>query len=163
MSAAATGAKVVTLKQPAPAEAHATLRGVTRIFQLPKSTLHALGPIDLDLAKGEFFSVVGPSGGLFRFKTRPALRDDYPSLRTIHRDQGLGVSTNRLRRVVSARSRDLALRRASRKSSIVAATSLAFAPLHLRRCCWAKPSPTRHATGRHSTHIRSPAASELQG
>ena len=62
MSAAATGAKVVTLKQPAPAEAHATLRGVTRIFQLPKSTLHALGPIDLDLAKGEFFSVVGPSG-----------------------------------------------------------------------------------------------------
>ena len=63
MSAAAAGAKVVTLKQqPALAEAHATLRGVTRVFQLPKSTLHALGPIDLDLAKGEFFSVVGPSG-----------------------------------------------------------------------------------------------------
>ncbi|WP_332695763.1 ABC transporter ATP-binding protein [Bosea sp. (in: a-proteobacteria)] len=50
------------MPQPAPVEAHATLRGVTRVFQLPKSTLHALGPIDLDLAKGEFFSVVGPSG-----------------------------------------------------------------------------------------------------
>ena len=63
MNPATAGAKVVTLKQqPAPVEAHATLRGVTRIFQLPKSTLHALGPIDLDLAKGEFFSVVGPSG-----------------------------------------------------------------------------------------------------
>ncbi|MGW9331661.1 ABC transporter ATP-binding protein [Bosea sp. NPDC055594] len=63
MNPAAAGAKVVTLKQqPAPVEAHATLRGVTRVFQLPKSTLHALGPIDLDLAKGEFFSVVGPSG-----------------------------------------------------------------------------------------------------
>ncbi len=63
MSAAAAGAKVVPLMpQPAPVEAHATLRGVTRVFQLPKSTLHALGPIDLDLAKGEFFSVVGPSG-----------------------------------------------------------------------------------------------------
>jgi len=45
-----------------PGEVHARLRGVTRVFQLPKSTLHALGPIDLDLAKGEFFSVVGPSG-----------------------------------------------------------------------------------------------------
>jgi NitT/TauT family transport system ATP-binding protein len=48
--------------QPLTGDAHATLRGVTRVFTLPKSTLHALGPIDLDLAKGEFFSVVGPSG-----------------------------------------------------------------------------------------------------
>ena len=41
--------------------AHATLRGVTRVY--PGATpLHALGPIDLDLARGEFFSVVGPSG-----------------------------------------------------------------------------------------------------
>ncbi|HEV2512565.1 ABC transporter ATP-binding protein [Bosea sp. (in: a-proteobacteria)] len=46
----------------ATAPAHARLRGVTRVFDLPKSTLHALGPVDLDLAKGEFFSVVGPSG-----------------------------------------------------------------------------------------------------
>ena len=34
------------------------LRGVTRVF----GGLHALGPIDLDIAAGEFFSVVGPSG-----------------------------------------------------------------------------------------------------
>ena len=60
---AASGAKVVPLApQSAAAPAHARLRGVTRVFQLPKSTLHALGPVDLDLAKGEFFSVVGPSG-----------------------------------------------------------------------------------------------------
>jgi NitT/TauT family transport system ATP-binding protein len=62
MSGAASGAKVVPLEQPLTGEAHATLRGVTRVFALPKTTLHALGPIDLDLAKGEFFSVVGPSG-----------------------------------------------------------------------------------------------------
>jgi NitT/TauT family transport system ATP-binding protein len=48
--------------QAAAIQAHARLRGVTRVFDLPKSTLHALGPVDLDLAKGEFFSVVGPSG-----------------------------------------------------------------------------------------------------
>ena len=41
--------------------AHATLRGVTRVY--PGVTpVHALGPLDLDLARGEFFSVVGPSG-----------------------------------------------------------------------------------------------------
>ena len=60
---AASGAKVVPLApQTAAAPAHARLRGVTRVFDLPKSTLHALGPVDLDLAKGDFFSVVGPSG-----------------------------------------------------------------------------------------------------
>jgi NitT/TauT family transport system ATP-binding protein len=41
--------------------AHATLRGVTRVY--PGVTpVHALGPLDLDLSRGEFFSVVGPSG-----------------------------------------------------------------------------------------------------
>ena len=40
------------------APAHASLRGVTRRF----GAVHALGPLDLDLAAGEFFSVVGPSG-----------------------------------------------------------------------------------------------------
>jgi NitT/TauT family transport system ATP-binding protein len=37
----------------------AALRGVTRVFN---GTLHALGPVDLDLKSGEFFSIVGPSG-----------------------------------------------------------------------------------------------------
>jgi NitT/TauT family transport system ATP-binding protein len=41
--------------------AHARLRGVTRVFS-GKLPVHALGPIDLDLTRGEFFSVVGPSG-----------------------------------------------------------------------------------------------------
>jgi NitT/TauT family transport system ATP-binding protein len=41
---------------------HAALVGVTRVYQTQGRTLHALGPIDLNLAKGEFFSVVGPSG-----------------------------------------------------------------------------------------------------
>jgi NitT/TauT family transport system ATP-binding protein len=44
-------------------EPHVALRGVTKRFVTTAgSTLHALGPIDLDLARGEFFSVVGPSG-----------------------------------------------------------------------------------------------------
>ena len=37
---------------------HARLIGVTRDFGL----LHALGPVDLELRRGEFFSVIGPSG-----------------------------------------------------------------------------------------------------
>jgi NitT/TauT family transport system ATP-binding protein len=40
---------------------HARLRGVTRVFT-GKLPVHALGPLDLDLNRGEFFSVVGPSG-----------------------------------------------------------------------------------------------------
>ena len=41
--------------------AHASLRGVTRVYP-GTPPVHALGPIDLDLAQGEFFAVVGPSG-----------------------------------------------------------------------------------------------------
>jgi len=37
------------------------LRGVTRVYS-DVAPVHALGPLDLDLAHGEFFSVVGPSG-----------------------------------------------------------------------------------------------------
>jgi NitT/TauT family transport system ATP-binding protein len=48
---------------PSDEQLHVHLKGVTRTFQLPNgSALHALGPIDLDLRRGEFFSVVGPSG-----------------------------------------------------------------------------------------------------
>jgi NitT/TauT family transport system ATP-binding protein len=39
----------------------ASLRGVVRRYE-GAQPVHALGPIDLDLARGEFFSVVGPSG-----------------------------------------------------------------------------------------------------
>jgi NitT/TauT family transport system ATP-binding protein len=39
--------------------AHVALRGVTRVYP---GGVHALGPIDLDLERGEFFAVVGPSG-----------------------------------------------------------------------------------------------------
>jgi NitT/TauT family transport system ATP-binding protein len=45
----------------AEAPVHARLRGVTRVFDGALS-VHALGPLDLDLQRGEFFSVVGPSG-----------------------------------------------------------------------------------------------------
>ena len=37
------------------------MRGVTRVYS-GVTPVHALGPLDLDLAHGEFFSVVGPSG-----------------------------------------------------------------------------------------------------
>ena len=43
------------MSDPAP---HIRLRGVERRYE----TVHALGPLDLDIAEGEFFSVVGPSG-----------------------------------------------------------------------------------------------------
>jgi NitT/TauT family transport system ATP-binding protein len=41
-----------------------SLRGVTKVFPGHDGhpDVHALGPIDLDIAKGEFFTVVGPSG-----------------------------------------------------------------------------------------------------
>ena len=41
-----------------------SLRGVSKVFSSghPPAPLHALGPIDLDLKRGEFFAVVGPSG-----------------------------------------------------------------------------------------------------
>ncbi|HEX2943420.1 MAG TPA: ABC transporter ATP-binding protein [Rhodopila sp.] len=41
--------------------AHAVLHGVTRVYP-GASPVHALGPIDLSIARGSFFSVVGPSG-----------------------------------------------------------------------------------------------------
>jgi len=42
---------------------HARLSGVTKLFETPQATaVHALGPIDLDLARGEFITLVGPSG-----------------------------------------------------------------------------------------------------
>ncbi len=40
---------------------HVSLLGVVRRYDGPP-VVHALGPIDLELARGEFFSVVGPSG-----------------------------------------------------------------------------------------------------
>jgi len=44
--------------------AHILLRDVTRIYAAGAigHDVHALGPIDLQLQKGEFFAVVGPSG-----------------------------------------------------------------------------------------------------
>ena len=47
-----------------PREVHARLAGVTRTYPGVggQPAVHALGPVDLDLQKGEFFAVVGPSG-----------------------------------------------------------------------------------------------------
>ncbi|MGK9232247.1 ABC transporter ATP-binding protein [Inquilinus limosus] len=44
--------------------AQVSLRGVDKVFPRPGKAepIHALGPIDLELRRGEFFSVVGPSG-----------------------------------------------------------------------------------------------------
>lgn len=43
---------------------HVSLRGVTRVYAAGATAngVHALGPIDLQLMKSEFFAVVGPSG-----------------------------------------------------------------------------------------------------
>lgn len=51
------------MKTPDGADVHARLTGVTRVFDLASGAkLQALGPIDLDIKRGEFFGVVGPSG-----------------------------------------------------------------------------------------------------
>ena len=42
-------------------QAHVSLTKVVRNYEGPP-IVHALGPIDLDIRRGEFFSVVGPSG-----------------------------------------------------------------------------------------------------
>jgi NitT/TauT family transport system ATP-binding protein len=44
--------------------AQVTLRGVTKVFPAAAGgkEVHALGPIDIEIRKGEFFAVVGPSG-----------------------------------------------------------------------------------------------------
>ena len=44
--------------------AHVSLRGVTKVFASATggAGLQALGPVDVDLRRGEFFAVVGPSG-----------------------------------------------------------------------------------------------------
>jgi NitT/TauT family transport system ATP-binding protein len=45
-------------------EVHVSLRGVAKVFPGAGGggDVHALGPVDLDLRRGEFFAVVGPSG-----------------------------------------------------------------------------------------------------
>jgi NitT/TauT family transport system ATP-binding protein len=46
------------------ADIHVALKGVTRVYPAlsGQGEVHALGPIDLDIRRGEFFGVVGPSG-----------------------------------------------------------------------------------------------------
>jgi NitT/TauT family transport system ATP-binding protein len=50
--------------RPIDSDVHARLTRVTRVYDAGPSgaKLHALGPIDLDIKRGEFLSVVGPSG-----------------------------------------------------------------------------------------------------
>ncbi len=60
--ASETAPKATAGEQTSAEQAHAALRGVTRVYHSQGRSLHALGPVDLYLAKGEFFSVVGPSG-----------------------------------------------------------------------------------------------------
>src|SRR5260221_13713819 len=45
-------------------DVHASLSGVTRIYPAAAGTqaVQALGPVDLDLKRGEFFAIVGPPG-----------------------------------------------------------------------------------------------------
>jgi NitT/TauT family transport system ATP-binding protein len=56
------GAAFATGSADASGAVHVRLRGVTRIFETASSRVHALGPIDLDVQRGEFLAVVGPSG-----------------------------------------------------------------------------------------------------
>src|SRR6202161_416099 len=60
--ASETAAKMTPVMQAPVEQAHAALRGITCVYHSQGRSLHALGPVDLDIARGEFFSVVGPSG-----------------------------------------------------------------------------------------------------
>jgi len=53
----------MTVSAAAP-EPHVCLSGIRQVYPATqgRAPLHALGPINLDLRQGEFFSVVGPSG-----------------------------------------------------------------------------------------------------
>src|SRR5437016_9636913 len=44
------------------AQVRARLSGVSKVFESGNGRVHALGPLDLDLAAGEFVTIVGPSG-----------------------------------------------------------------------------------------------------
>ncbi len=43
---------------------HFSMRGLTKVFPgvAGQADVHAFGPLDLDIIRGEFFSVIGPSG-----------------------------------------------------------------------------------------------------
>src|SRR5437867_3984733 len=43
-------------------ELRARLTGVSKVFATCEGRVHALGPVDLDVAAGEFVTIVGPSG-----------------------------------------------------------------------------------------------------
>jgi NitT/TauT family transport system ATP-binding protein len=60
--ASSAGSPAAAASSPATAGVHVSLRNVTRIFDTGSSRVHAVGPVDLDIQQGEFFSVVGPSG-----------------------------------------------------------------------------------------------------
>src|SRR5438874_13523552 len=44
------------------ADLRARLSGVSKLFETREGHVHALGPVDLDVAAGEFVTIVGPSG-----------------------------------------------------------------------------------------------------
>src|SRR5260370_8877557 len=44
------------------AQVRARLSGISKVFDSGNGRVHALGPLDLDLAAGEFVTIVGPSG-----------------------------------------------------------------------------------------------------
>src|SRR5713226_5854112 len=44
------------------AQVRARLSGISKVFESGNGRVHALGPLDLDLAAGEFVTIVGPSG-----------------------------------------------------------------------------------------------------
>jgi NitT/TauT family transport system ATP-binding protein len=61
-TASEIAAKATAVKHASVEQAHAALHGATCVYRSRGGSLHALGPVDLSLARGEFFSVVGPSG-----------------------------------------------------------------------------------------------------
>ena len=64
MTALLTEKRATVSAATAAPDVHVALRGIARTYpaRAHQGAVHALGPIDLDLRRGEFLSVVGPSG-----------------------------------------------------------------------------------------------------
>ncbi len=157
---------------------HVEAAGITRIYPARdgQDAVHALGPLDLALPRGEFFAVVGPSGcgkstlleilagltvpsaGTVRFEGK-ALAGDVPD--------GVGVVFRRMRRSRGSRCSTMsrsacAARARTRRRSGAGSTTRSRSWGSVSSRAPIRPAVGRHAPARlHRTHLGAATASDL--